>query len=68
MTKHQAQLIVALADNDLNVCRTAEAVIYHRNTLNYHYQVIKKETGLDPHRFHDMCKLLRRARNVLKEP
>ena len=33
--------------NDLNVCKTANYVYMHRNTINNKLSVIKEETGLD---------------------
>ena len=67
MTKHQARIVAALAEQDLNVSRTATATYYHRNTLVYHISMIQRETGLDPRRFYDMCKLLPIALETLNE-
>ena len=41
MTKMEAEIIVGLAENDLNVSRTAERLPYHRNTLNFYMERIK---------------------------
>ena len=39
--------------NNLNVCKTANYVYMHRNTINNKLAVIKEETGLDIQNFQD---------------
>lgn len=39
--------------NDLNVCKTANYVYMHRNTINNKLNVIKQETGLDIQNFEE---------------
>ena len=52
------QVILTLADADLNVNETARRLFLSRNTVVYHIEKIKRHTGLDPTKFHDLCKLL----------
>ena len=54
-----AEVIKALADNDMNVSKTANAMHYHRNNIIYHVEKIKDETGLNPLKFYDLIKLLK---------
>lgn len=65
MTRLQAQVIIALAEHDLNVVAAARSLHYHRNTLTYHMDKIKEETGKDPGKFYDLCELLLIANAVL---
>ena len=58
MTDLQAKIVKALARNDMNVSETARGLHYHRNTLMYQIEKIKKETGLNPIKFYDLGKLL----------
>ena len=67
----QRELILALADNDLNVSEVARIMHYHRNTIVHHLEKIRKQTGLDPTSFSGMERLLWRlgdedAQKVLK--
>jgi len=39
--------------NDLNVCKTANYVYMHRNTINNKLNIIKEETGLDIQKFQE---------------
>ena len=43
--------------NDLNVCKTANYVYMHRNTINNKLITIKEETGLDIQKFQDAVML-----------
>lgn len=65
MTRQQANIIIALAHNQLSALQAAESLNYHRNTILYHVRRIKKTTGLDPYDFFDMQTLYQRAKEVL---
>lgn len=65
MTRLQAQVIIALADHDLNIAEAARSLHYHRNTLVYHIDMIRDETGKDPNKFYDLSELLPIARAAL---
>lgn len=47
------EIINAMFINDLNVCKTANYVYMHRNTINNKLTIIKEETGLDIQKFQD---------------
>lgn len=67
MTVEQAEVIQALADNGLRSTRAAKVMYRHRNTIVFHIDNIRKQTGLDPLDFYDMQKLLPMAQRVLVE-
>ena len=62
-----AEVIVALADNSMNVTDTANAMYVDRGTVHYRVKKIRENTGMNPFNFYDMCKLLPVARKILKE-
>lgn len=65
MTLRQAEVIVSLADNNLNARAAARAMYVHYQTLLYNIRQIQKNTGLNPTSYHDMNELLPMAREVL---
>lgn len=66
MTKAEANVIIALANNKLSSRSAARSLNYHHNTIYYHCCKIRKATGLDPRDFYDMQKLLPVAEEVLR--
>jgi sugar diacid utilization regulator len=66
MTKHEAKIIVALANCQLSPFQAAASLNYHRNTIYYHVKKIRKSTGLDPYDFFDMQKLYPMAKEELQ--
>lgn len=42
-------------DSDLNICKTAQRLFMHRNTLNYRLEKIRKNTGFDLRQFDSAC-------------
>lgn len=66
MTKQQAEIIVALAGNDMKISITADELYMHRNTITYHLERVKKETGKDPMNFYDLIELVETAKKVLE--
>lgn len=65
MKRLDAEIIVKLAENGLDIAPTARAMYLHANTLKYHIRKIQKETGKNPRDFYDMCYLLPRAKQLL---
>ena len=51
------EIINGMFVKDLNVCKTADYVYMHRNTINNKLIVIKEETGLDIQKFQDAVML-----------
>lgn len=62
MTERQKEIIIALAENDMNQLRTSKAIYYSLTSLRYHIRKIKEQTGLDPNRFFDLAKLFAKAK------
>ena len=62
-----AEIIVALADNDLSITKTSTALYVHSGTVRYHVKKVHESTGLNPLKFYDLCKLLPVAREILKK-
>jgi hypothetical protein len=67
VTKLQAEIVVRLANNSLNVSETAKEMFLHRNSINYHVRKIHKLTGKNPLNFYDMCDLLPKAQSELND-
>ena len=63
MDERDVEIILALADNNLNESETSRALYMHRNTVVYRIRKIKRLTGLDPTKFHDLCKLIQRVQD-----
>lgn len=62
MTERQKEIVLALAEGDMKPTKAKEKTFLHRNTVLYHIKQIKEETGLDPLKFYDLCKLVELAR------
>lgn len=58
MDKRDVEIILALADNNMNATETAKRLYMHRNTVIYHIVKVKKFTGLDATNFYDLHKLV----------
>lgn len=67
MDRLDAEIIVALARNAMNISRAADVLQYHRNSIDYHLNKIRKSTGLDPRNFFDLGELYSIAIKVLEE-
>lgn len=58
MTNDDKALLRAYAENNMNRSQTSKAVYLHTNSIRYRFDVIRRETGLDPGNFYDLVKLL----------
>ena len=67
MTELEARIILTLAECNMNVCETSRRLHYHRNTIRYHLDNVKKSTGRDPLNFHDLIMLEKIAHKELEE-
>lgn len=47
------EIVNGMFVNDLNVCKTANYVYMHRNTINNKLVILKEETGLDIQKFQE---------------
>lgn len=52
------QFILVLAECNMNAAEAARRMMYHRNTITFRMQSIKKKTGLNPGNFYDLIKLV----------
>ena len=59
MNKEDAHIVVAMANHNMNVTDVARAIFAHRNTVLYHLDKVKQQTGLDPRRFYDLVELVK---------
>lgn len=53
-------------NDNMNVTDVARAIFTHRNTVLYHLNKVKQQTGLDPRRFYDLVELVKMAQEVLE--
>lgn len=65
MKRLEAEIIVKLAENHLDISPTGRAMYLHPNTIKYHIRKIQKQTGKNPRDFYDMCELLPIAKDLL---
>lgn len=65
MTKTEAEVIVNLAENNLNTAKTAKKMQCHKNTVLYYINKIKQETGTNPKNFCELCRLIPMAEEIL---
>lgn len=56
------QIVLALADNNMNESETSRRLFMHRNTVVYHLDKVYKITGLDPTNFYDLVDLVQMAK------
>lgn len=66
MNKEDAHIVIAMANHNMIVTDVARAIFTHRNTVLYHLNKVKQQTGLDPRRFYDLVELVRMAQEVLE--
>lgn len=58
MEDRDKKLLKAYAAHNMNVRETGGAVYLHYNSIRYRFQLIQRETGLNPRNFYDLEKLL----------
>ena len=64
MTELQAKIILAYARHDMKVMRVAKEIYVTDSVVHYYFQKIKQETGLDPKKFYDLCRLVGIAASI----
>lgn len=68
MNPFEIELINMYANCDMNAVQTAKELCVHKNTVHYHFDKIRRKTGLDPRKFADLTELLSRIdRGVTEE-
>lgn len=60
MTPLDKEIIKGMADNNMNMNAVAKNLYVHRNTVEYHIEKVKRETGLNARKFYDLAELLAR--------
>lgn len=50
----------------MNIGEVSRQLFMHRNTVTYHLDKVKRQTGLDPRRFYDLVELVKMAQEVLE--
>lgn len=65
MTLTQAEIVIELAKCNLNITKTSKAMYMHRNNVNYHIRQIRRNTGLNPLNFFELCELLPKAKVIV---
>lgn len=58
LTPAQQEVILAFAENDMRVERTANALYRSKGGLWYPFKKIREATGLDPQKFYDLILLV----------
>ena len=58
MTKEQAKIILAYAENDMKIKPTSEKIYMCEANVHYHLNKIKKQMGWNPRKFYDLCYLV----------
>ena len=58
----QRAIILAFADNDMSLTKTASAVFYSVANIQHYLRKIAQLTGLDPKRFYDLVVLVKRVK------
>ena len=61
------KVILTLADCNMNITQASEKLYMHRNSVVYHIKRIKKQTGLNPLNFYDLCKLVNMAKEEIAQ-
>lgn len=65
MTDRMAEIIVALAECNMNLSMAAKSIYMHRNSCWYYIYKMRSELGKDPLNFYDLCELLPLAKSIM---
>ena len=58
LNRDEIDTVLAFAEYDMGIRKTARETFFHYNTIVYRLERVKEKTGLDPHRFYDLMKLV----------
>lgn len=58
MTQQDKEILRVFAESSMNVSVSSRKLYVHRNTVEYHLQKVKRETGLDPYNLFHLAELL----------
>ena len=52
------KIILTFAECDMNTLAASEKLFLHRNTVEYHFEKVKRLTGIDPKTFYGLVRLV----------
>lgn len=58
MNQRQAKLILAFAENNMEIKATAKQLYMSDCTVTYHLKKIREQIGWNPRKFYDLCYLV----------
>lgn len=58
MTKEQAKIIIAFAENDMQIKAASKKLFMSDANVSYHLTKIQKQMGWNPRKFFDLCFLV----------
>ncbi len=61
MTDRQKEIVLLMAQCNMNASAVARKAYMHRSNVLYHIEKIEQDTGLDPKNFYDLVKLVETA-------
>lgn len=64
MTEHQAKIILAYAKNGMRAGAAGKELFMAGQNVHHHLRKIKRDTGLNPKNFFDLCRLVGIAASV----
>lgn len=62
LNEKQRAVVIAFADNDMSLTKTASAVFYSAANIQHYLRKIAQLTGLDPKKFYDLVELVRKIK------
>lgn len=65
MTKQQAEIILAFAENDMKIKPTAEQIFMSDAAVIYNLNKIRRQIKWNPRKFYDLCYLVGVAAQLL---
>jgi sugar diacid utilization regulator len=60
LTPLDKEIIKGMADHNMDMAAVGRGLYMHRNTVVYHVERVKRETGLNARKFYDLAELLER--------
>ena len=67
LSLNNARILLAYADCDMEVRKTARTIHGSDTMVNYHLAKIRRVTGLNPKCFYDLIKLVEMMRNIIEK-
>ena len=64
LKENEIETVLDFAKYDMCVSMTSRETFFHRQTIEYRLKRVKEKTGLDPHKFYDLMKLVHSLEKV----